>query len=107
MKTSEFVASARDEIYQGWTKNSYRNDQGVCILGALDRVAMHNLHIDVEETVKARAKAEAEIKKMAKELFPDVWDGDIPALNDRYDTTKEDVLALLDKTTIGLEEKGE
>ncbi|AAN12799.1 hypothetical protein OPTIMUS_144 [Mycobacterium phage Optimus] len=107
MKTSEFVASARDEIYQGWTKNSYRNDQGVCILGALDRVALHNLHLDTEETVKARAKAEAEIKKMAEELFPDIWSGDIPALNDNWSTTKDDVLNLLDKTTIGLEERGE
>ncbi|AWH13963.1 hypothetical protein SEA_HALLEY_152 [Mycobacterium phage Halley] len=107
MKTSEFVSQARDEIYQGWTQNSYRTDQGVCVLGALDRVALHNLHQGPEETVKARAKAQKEIEKMAEELFPDAWNGSIPALNDSFSTTKDDVLNLLDKTTIGLEERGE
>ena len=105
MLTSEFVDSARDEIYQGWTQGSYRDDNGdVCILGALDRVALRNLQ---NGGPNAHARAKKEICKTAAELFPDVFQGSIPALNDMYSTSKDDVLALLDKTAMRLAEAGE
>ena len=104
MKTSEFVAQARDEIHGGWVQGSYRNEQGVCILGALDRIALRNLQAG---GVQARAVAQQEIEKMAQELFPDIWRGNIPELNDMFRTTKDDVLNLMDKTIIGLEEHGQ
>lgn len=103
MKTSQMVNEGRDELYQGWTQGDYKNEQGVCVLGALDRVAMRHL---ANGGVKARAEAQKEIEKMAAELFPDVWRSSIPGLNDSYRTTKEDMLNLLDKTAISLEEHG-
>ncbi|WPH57783.1 hypothetical protein [Mycobacterium phage WXIN] len=103
MKTSEFIAEARDELFQGWTQGSYRSAQGVCVLGALDRVVMRHL---TNGGVTARAEAQVEISKMAQELFPDIWQGNIPSLNDYFSTTKDDMLNLLDKSVIGLEEVG-
>lgn len=103
MKTSEFIAEARDEIYMGWTKKAFRNDQGVCVIGALDRVALRHL---VSGGARNRALAQIELKRTAAEMFPDVFHGSIPLFNDNSQTTKDDVLALMDKATIGLEEKG-
>jgi len=105
MLTSDFVDSVRDEVYKGWTKGAWRRDSGdVCIVGAMDRVALRNL---TEGGPKAHALAKKEICKTAAEMFPDLFVGDIPSLNDNHATTKDDVLALLDKTAMRLAEAGE
>ena len=105
MLTSDFVDSVRDQVYQGWTKCAYRRSNGdVCILGAMDRVALQNL---TEGGPKAHALAKKEICKTAAEMFPDIFEGNIPGLNDHCATTKDDVLALLDKTAMRLAEVGE
>lgn len=104
MRTSDFVDSVRDEIYKGWAKGSYRDTNGnVCILGAMDRVALQHL----PEGVTAHALAKKEICHTAAEMFPDVFEGNIPGINDHSATTKDDVLALLDKTAMRLAENGE
>lgn len=103
MKTSEFIDEARGEIYgNGWVQGDYANDDGCCILGALDRVAMRHL-----SDIPVRARAQEHIEKLAAELFPDAWSGSIPSFNDNGRTSKQDVLDLLDKATINLEEVGE
>lgn len=103
MNGSEVVNEARGEIYSnGWVQGDYANDDGCCILGALDRVAMRHL-----SDIPVRAKAQEYIETLAAELFPDVWSGSIPGFNDNHRTSKQDVLDLLDKATINLEEVGE
>lgn len=103
MKTSEFIDEARGEIYSnGWVQGDYANVDGYCILGALDAVAMRHL-----SDIPVRAQAQEYIEKLAAELFPDVWSGSIPSFNDNHRTSKQDVLDLLDKVTISLEEVGE
>lgn len=104
MQVSTFLDESRDEIYAGWTKNAYRRDSGeVCLIGALDRVAMRHLG---DDGVKARAKAQKELCKTAAEMFPEEFWGDIPSWNDGH-ATKQDVLDLLDKTALKCLERGE
>lgn len=103
MKVSEFVNEAAQELEQGWVQRDYANDQGVCVLGALDRVAMRHL---AKGSVPIRALAQKEIEQKAKEMFPDVFYGSIPSFNDNHLTVKADVLALMEETAIGLEEVG-
>jgi hypothetical protein len=105
MLTSEFVDGVRDEVYKGWTKGAWRRESGdVCIVGAMDRVALRNL---TEGGPKAHALAKKEICHTAAEMFPDIFKGSIPGINDYGSTTKDDVLALLDKTAMRLAEAGQ
>lgn len=105
MLTSEFIDQSRDEVYKGWAQGSYRDHLGnVCILGAMDRVALRNIS---EGGVNAHALAKVEICHTAAEMFPDLFNGRIPGFNDNAATTKDDVLALLDKTAMRLAEAGE
>lgn len=104
MQVSEFINEAAQEIGQGWVQRAYANEQGVCVLGALDRVAMRHL---AKGSVPVRAVAQQAIEQKASEMFPDVFCGSIPSLNDDHLTVKADMLALLEKTAIGLEEIGE
>ena len=103
MKTSEFIDAARDELHMGWVQRSYSDGQSVCVIGALDRVALRHLG---NGGIIARAQAQQELEKTAAEMFPDIWSGNIPDLNDYYRTTKDDMLALLDKCSLKLDEVG-
>lgn len=106
MKVSEFVAQARDHLSAAWTKGSYRNsqDQSVCAIGALDRVAMENLQ---QGGVQAHSPAREALLVQAREMFNLPSLNYIPGLNDEMGRTKQDMLDLFDKTVIGLEEHGE
>lgn len=103
MQTSEFVAQARDEISMGWVKGSFRNTQGVCVMGALDRVAMKNI---LNGGIQAHTPAQSAIQEQFREMFPDIQKVSIPGFNDSGLMTKQDILNGMDKTIIGLEEKG-
>lgn len=105
MLTSDFIQDTRDEIFQGWAQRSYRQDNGnVCILGAMDRVALRNIQ---NGGIPAHALAKNTICQVAAELFPDDFSGSIPSFNDRHNTSKDDVLALLDKASLKLAEVGQ
>ena len=104
MKTSEFVSQARDEIHMGgWTQGAYRNTEGVCVIGALDRVAMRNLQ---NGGIQAHKPAQAALLEKAREMFPGTIAHSIPGYNDASGRTKQDTLDMFDKTIIGLEERG-
>lgn len=104
MKTSEFIDEVRDSLFAGWTQGSYRRENGdVCILGALDRVALRNLG---QDGVRTCAKARKELTKTAAEMFPGEFFGDIPSWNDCH-ASHDDVLNLCDKTAMRLLEAGE
>jgi len=99
MKVSELLGEARDELDKGWTKGAYSTQQGhVCAVGAIERVALR--HLDIQ----AAAKAQAEINRLAAEIHNVDY---VQSFNDRYGTSKQDVLNLFDKAIIGLEERGE
>jgi hypothetical protein len=99
MKVSELLGEARDELYKGWTQGSYVNNAGhVCAVGAIERVAMRH------QDIVAAAKAQAEINRLTAEIYGYNM---VQSFNDRYNTSKQDVLNLFDKCIIGLEERGE
>ncbi len=100
MKASELSDAARCELDMGWTQGEYSNYQGnVCAIGALERVAMKNMAIGQAGLVQQELDAKAH--EMSNGEFDRVQ-----SFNDDRNTTKQDVLNLFDKVTIGLEEKG-
>lgn len=98
MKASELCDAARGELYKGWTQRTYRASNGnVCAIGALERVAVQNMAIQQAGVVQR------ELNAKCREMFGRM---SVPNFNDDRNTTKEDVLALFDKATISLEERG-
>lgn len=99
MKVSEFLAQARDELFKGWTKGSYQNEDGqCCAIGAIERVAMNTMAIE------EAGKAQEAINAKAREVH---GVSQVQHINDSMGTSKQDMLDLFDKTVIGLEERGE
>lgn len=98
MKVSELLGEARDELAMGWTKGAYSHNGSVCAVGAIERVALRTMD------VVAAARAQAEVDRLAREIY---GDSRVQEFNDRYSTSKQDVLDLFDKAIIGLEERGE
>jgi len=103
MKVSEFVAQVRDVLSGHWTQGRYKNEHtgDVCILSGCERVTLYN--IAEQDIVPTAARAVKAINKKTHEMH----NVSIIPFNDDDDTNHQDVLNLLDKTVIGLEERGE
>lgn len=104
MKVSELINTARGHLGKGWTKGTYHSGESVCAIGALERATMEHLH---EGGIQAFKPAEEIVRKKLNELLgipEDFWKP-IPDLNDRYDTTREDVEMAFEKAQIEAEEK--
>jgi hypothetical protein len=96
----------------GWHQGSYYNfDEdntiiGVCIIGAIRHTAArHNVSPSL-----FMHKPMAMIRSIINEQYPDRMDPEmavVPAFNDHKDTTIEDVIAVLEKASIELDEKGD
>lgn len=105
MKASELAAEARDEIYMGWTQDEYSNMAGhVCAVGAVERVALRNMAIAQAGIVQAALNEKAQ--EMFGQAFGRNFDR-VQSFNDDLHTTRDDVLALFDKVTLELGERGE
>jgi hypothetical protein len=111
MKVSELLAAARDELFKGWTQGKLKDNVGnVCAVGALRRATMGHIQ---EGSVAVFNKARTALNVKATEMKADVGMVDgfgpniaVESFNDFGGTTKDDMLALFDKTIIGLEEVG-
>lgn len=98
MKPSELLAEARDELYAGWTQGEYVSAVGnVCAIGAVERCAMRNMAF-AEAGVAQNA-----LNAKALEIY---GVNSVQRANDSMVSGKQDVLDLMDKCIIGLEEVG-
>jgi hypothetical protein len=96
VKDSETLWAARDIIQRGWCKGALSNIYGdVCLAGAIAQVTggfILNLPVlaALRETLTGRTDGS----------------GSLVHFNDNPNTTKQDVLDLIEKTAIRLEEQG-
>ena len=112
MKTSEIIGLAHDYIEEhGWCQNSLQNKEGkVCLEGAVvkvigGRITKDGLGFackDMESHLRVNEAFDAVMEALGGEDLLS-----IPAYNDAETTTKQDVLTLLEKTQIQLEERDE
>ena len=106
MKTSEFLAEARDILdSDGWAQGAYNGSGGsVCAIQALKRTSMRHL---TDGGIQAFEPA----KKLLQRKFAEVlgWgDGNsIPTMNDRATTDQQDVETAFEKAIIEAEETGD
>jgi hypothetical protein len=104
MKLSEFIADARDHLAQNWAKGTYRSHTGgVCGISALERAAMQNL---TKGGPRLLPQAQAILERKIREIT-DGRHAHIPTYNDAHDIDQQDMLNLMDKAIIGLEESGQ
>lgn len=95
MKDSEILWVARSNVKRGWCQEKARDEVGnVCLVRAIGdviqpRVADFRLELRLLDHLRETLHGISPIK-----------------FNDHPDTTKRDVLDLLEKTAIRLEEKG-
>lgn len=107
MKESELLAEARDELYKGWVQNTMASGNNVCAMGALRRATMGNIQNGAAAVFnKARTALDLKATEMGEDIAKGFRPASVMAFNDHLDTRKQDVLNLLDKTIIGLEEQG-
>lgn len=107
MKTSEFLAEARDTLEKdGWAKGAFNGaGSSVCAIQALKRTSMNHL---TDGGIQAFEPA----KKLLQKKFAEVlgW-GDlevsIPSMNDNSRTQQEDVETAFEKAIIEAEETGD
>jgi hypothetical protein len=114
MKPSEVLAQMRDVLEtRGWTQQSYIDRRGRrCLLGAVGAVqGTRRL-----ELWAAASDALTALEHKIAEIYPDstgirslnTCPGDsISVFNDAPGRTLQEIFDLLDKTRIGLEEKGQ
>ena len=107
MKTSEFLAEARDILdNDGWAQGAYNGPGGsVCAIQALKRTSMRHL---TDGGIQAFEPA----KKLLQKKFAEVlgWGDDctpIPHMNDRDETEQSDVEVAFEKAIIAAEETGD
>lgn len=95
MKVSELLLAAKDQILdRGWTKKVERNAKGqVCLRGAI-KAAARGEGLDLRTFPVTNAyRLLNRLVRGAKEKFYYSFEG----YNDYYQTTKADVLGLLDE----------
>jgi hypothetical protein len=113
VKVSELLAYARDELFKGWTHGELVDAQtgNVCAVGALRRATMSNVQ---NGSAKVFNEARRVLNVKAREMAADVGVrgpsgfgiSRVEEFNDFCLTTQQDVLNLMDKAIIGLEEQG-
>lgn len=101
MKVSEHIRQARGHIANGWGKGFFDDGESCCVIGALERVALENIHDGAMDTY-GPAKNKVFVKM--KEVLNKAYLSSIPALNDDHDTTREDVLVAMEKAQLEAEE---
>lgn len=112
------VPSLLGDNGERWHKGTTYSDDGMkmCLLGGIDKAraqAAHGIHFDTRERHEInRAYLEAiyEMDVVAQEMFPDRIDATeaisrVAQINDHSATVFTDVLAILEKTRIKLEER--
>ncbi|MCV7400376.1 hypothetical protein H7K24_09430 [Mycobacterium fragae] len=114
MKPSEVLAQIRDVLdTRGWTQHAYMDRRGRrCLLGAVAAVQGTRR----PELCAATSAAVMALEHKIAEMYPDstgirslnFCPGDsISVFNDAPGRTLQEIFDLLDKTRIGLEEKGQ
>lgn len=108
MNQSEFLTAARDRIARGWIKGAVSAPDGVCLIGALDRVSRdHGL-----KNYDLYSNGLALVRQKVAEMWPGVkcWYDSLPdpiAFNDDSQRTHQDVLDVFDKAILGAQERGD
>jgi hypothetical protein len=98
VKTSEFIREAMGHVEKGWCKGTTVDDSGnVCMGGALANTMITELDNRVYYAAKFA------LMNKVRELG---WQY-ITLMNDDPLTTKQDVLNVMEKAALSLEEKGE
>ena len=106
MKTSEFLAEAKDTLDRdGWAQGAFNGAGGtVCAIQALKRTSMNHL---TDGGIQAFTPA----KKLLQKKFAEVlgWGDEhsIPSMNDSSATEREDVEVAFEKAIIAAEETGD
>ena len=99
MKTSEFIRTAMKSVERGWCKgttvDAYAN---VCMGGAIIN-AMNAMGLGFDAYLQARGALEHKVRELGWQF--------ITLMNDDPSTTKQDVLDVMEKAALSLEEKGE
>jgi hypothetical protein len=123
MATASGIIGAMSDVLkqEGWIQNQTKSEEGVCMVGAFQEV-MSTMHIEVGNRAASIAALNAIHDKIQEDWGYTHRDtaqvmlnmgGDftlgftpIPNYNDTIGRTKDEVLTLLDKARIGLEERG-
>jgi hypothetical protein len=111
MKPSEVLVEMRDVLAaRGWTQNCYMDEPGRrCLLGAAAAVWS-------PERCPALSAALTALEDKIAEMYPcgaalrsvnSHAGSSLPVFNDAPGRTLQEILDLIDKTLIGLEEKGQ
>lgn len=103
MKQSEFIEAAKAHVEAGWCKHvAFGRDNTVCLIGALEKVWMARQSPAAGLYQDSFYALEAEMCEFTGHRFKH-----IATFNDDDTTTKQDVIALCEKTIAKLQERGE
>lgn len=109
MDVSEVLAEARQIVERGWCQHGYTDGRGnYCLRGAIGiasglmrdysgNVTYTPVSSDAERAAALeRSKLDVRVAQLVCQHLPEPFVS-IPVFNDQPDTTKNDVLAILDK----------
>ncbi len=110
MKSSEMLRVALENVPGNWHQGNMFGDEGdsACGLGHVNRAALTSGSFMPRSEMNAAYESMAVV---AGEQFPErAWNSQrhtFAAFNDHPDTTEDEVIAVMEKAAIQLEERGE
>lgn len=104
------ISEALTTLPGNWCQGRLEDNQGnMCVMGHLNRsIAGLDYYSDFSRSHREYCKTYAVIKEVGREQFPERWtkamDMSLTIFNDHPDTTEEDVILVMEKAAIKMEE---